>query len=278
MNIEYISNHLFNLLEIPVYLHKTSRNIKIFESYQVPLRLQNIIDANRLQMINQEFDGSIYRLIDYSRLSYFSFLINNTKIVIGPYLEEEIKSSVVSSLAGRLKLLREDIKVVEQFYNSLKVINNEEIGFIIDMYLGLIDDKSTKKSYKSIDSIPVKQSKEIDLENLFVELEYVRHNYEIEDRLSTVIESGDIDGATSFPTREIMKQLPKRALHDSLRNAKTRLTILNTLCNRAAIRGGIDIQLGHQISTNYGIIIEGMKYVLKKRSQSHMLLLFTITL
>jgi AraC-like DNA-binding protein len=58
-----------------------------------------------------------------------------------------------------------------------------------------------------------------------------------------------------------MKQLPKRAQNDSLRNSKTRLTILNTLCNRAAISGGIDVQLGHSISTNYGIQIENMKSI-----------------
>jgi len=107
----------------------------------------------------------------------------------------------------------------------------------------------------------VKSSQKDIFDKLFEEFEYVKQNYDIEDEFSFIISSGDIEKAKNFPSEQIMVSLPKRASNNSLRNTKTRLTILNTLCNRAAIRGGIDVQLGHQISTNFGMIIENMKSI-----------------
>ena len=261
MNLQISSNHFFNLMRIPIYLLDKTGKITFFEDLTIPFKLEMIIEESRKLLINNTDKTTVSRLSDFSKLSFFSFESQDTIIVIGPYLEEEVRSSDISNLMGRLKLIGEEIKLVESFYNQLSVLNNEEIDYIYNMFIASSKIDIKPAIFKSVQSKPIKELKNTQLDNLFVELEYVRHNYDIEDKFSIIIENGDIERASSFPTNEIMKQLPKRALNDSLRNAKTRLTILNTLCTRAAIRGGIDVQLAHQISTNFGILIEAMKSI-----------------
>lgn len=261
MNIEQICSNSFNLIGVPIYIHYNSEKSVEFHNYSVPTRLQEIIDGNRAQLISKTKDNNICLLTDYSSLSYFSMKLNDEIFVIGPFLEKEVNTTTIMGLTGRLKLLNEDIRLVTSFYNSLRILNREEIEFLYNSFMNSINMKALNPSYTIVEAKEIKTSRKLALDNLFTELEYVRNNYNIEDRFVNVVKIGDIEGAKKFPTNEIMRQLPKRAINDSLRNAKTRLTILNTLCNRAAISGGIDVQLGHQISTNYGIMIESMNSI-----------------
>jgi AraC-like DNA-binding protein len=183
------------------------------------------------------------------------------QIIIGPFLFQEVKANTISNLKNRLRLIGQEGIMVDNFYSNLRILSIEEMSFIYHLFINFSNNHSPQINFVDVEAKKVKTSIKSSLSHLSEELEYVKRNYAVEDRFLKIIENGDVETAKEFHTESIMIQLPERASNDSLRNLKTRLTILNTICNRAAIRGGIDIQLGHQISTNYGITIEHMKSI-----------------
>jgi AraC-like DNA-binding protein len=261
MKLSNSLNLLHTITNIPIHLYKNDVFSSSFGSYTVPQKLQNIIQSNIENIKEKTTLNTITRINDVSGLSLFGFSFNSYCIVFGPYIDQEIKASTISDLKKRLRFISEDSVMIDNFYETLIILLPNQIEYLYHIVNSTSKKQTIKPSYITIESKKVKLAKEKLIDNLFIELEYVTTNYQIEDSFMQVVKSGDVSKAKTFPSDQIMKQLPKRAQNDSLRNSKTRLTILNTLCNRAAISGGIDVQLGHSISTNYGIQIENMKSI-----------------
>lgn len=261
MKIEHICENIFSLTNIPIFLYNKETLMKSFHNVTLPSKMDHIIVSNRLQVLKSIVPNRISRLKDVSEVSYFGFKIEKFKIIFGPFLEQEIMYASINKLKERLRFINEDSTMIDNFYDSLVLITPYVIKHL---YYSIKFNQ--QYDTKDIDFIDVEASKvsisqKETFDKLFEEFEYVKRNYYIEDKFSIIISNGDVDAAQNFPTEEIMVSLPQRATNNSLRNAKTRLTILNTLCTRAAIKGGIDVQLGHQISTNYGILIENMNSI-----------------
>jgi len=88
----------------------------------------------------------------------------------------------------------------------------------------------------------------------------VANNFKVENQFTSIIESGDIYKAEDFNSSYILNQT-SQAEGNSIENEKTRLRLFETLCNRAAIRGGIDIQFAHQIAKNFEVSINSMNSI-----------------
>lgn len=250
---------MYRLTNIPLLLVDANKETSMFSGINIPDKVNEIIKANRLQVSKNIEEGKVSRLTDISKMSYIGFQVNEDQVIIGPFLEQETDLNNLTALKKRLRLIGEDAILLDNMFNQLRVLDSVELLFLyytINTMLGVdmqpLDVKELKPS-------KVKSAKKVDVDSLFKEFEFVKRNYEVEDIFLNIVESGDVKTAREFKTHDIMSNLPERAINDTLRNTKTRLTIMNTLCNRAAIRGGIDVQLGHQISTNFGIQIESMK-------------------
>ena len=261
MKIERMLGDVYSLLNIPIYLYRDSKSVYSFQNLTLPSNLYRIIRGNRKIVLDNILTSQISRLKDISELSYIGFKLDDMQIVIGPFLFQEVKAITISNLKSRLRLIGQEGIMVDNFYNNLRILSIEEMSFIYHLMNNFSSNHFPQIKFVDVEAKKIKTSIKSSLLHLSEELEYVKVNYEVEDQFLKIIENGDVDAAKKFYTESIMIQLPERASNDSLRNLKTRLTILNTICNRAAIRGGIDIQLGHQISTNHGITIEHMKSI-----------------
>ena len=260
MEMESFLRILYSFTNIPIYDIDENQRSSLFSSFSVPPKLNEIIKSNRTQIIRQlQAKNEIIRLKDLSNLAYVGFHHQGHKIVLGPFLEQETDLNNLTALKRRLRLIAEDAVQLDNMFHQLRVLSSVEIDMLYHMITELGGRTFDPIQYRVLTPIKVKSAKQIDLDSMFQEFEYVRRNYDIEDQFLQIVETGDINQANAFQYHEVMVNLPERAINDSLRNSKTRLTIFNTLCNRAAIRGGIDVQLGHQISTNFGIQIESMK-------------------
>jgi len=257
MQIDKVLININKLTNIPVSLYFEDNQTMTLTNLKVTGKLQNIINSNKELVLNSIEDFIITRLKDFSELSYFGFTSVKHKVIFGPFLIQEASNNKINQLKRRLRQINEDSVMIDNFFSSLKIVSPDEVEYLYFSVLGNTNEH-LGVTYKELEAKRITQKQMESIDTLFEELEYVKQNYDIEHRFVEVIKSGDINKALLFPTKSIMKQLPQRAQNDSLRNAKTRLTILNTLCNRAAIAGGIDIQLGHKISTNFGMIIENM--------------------
>lgn len=115
MNIEQVANHIFSLTNVPISIYNKDTNPVLFNTYTIPTKLEEIIEGNKNQLLVNHTKENVNRLLDYSQLSYFSFSVQEYLIIVGPYLEKEVNNSTVHSLTGRLKLINEDIKLVDSF-------------------------------------------------------------------------------------------------------------------------------------------------------------------
>ncbi|QMS85077.1 helix-turn-helix domain-containing protein [Candidatus Xianfuyuplasma coldseepsis] len=259
MDRDSFYNVLYKLINIPFYVLDENKESSLFSGLSIPDKLNEVIKKNRIQVIRSIEADTVSRLKDVSNLSYIGFMIQEDTVVIGPFLEQETDLNNLTALKKRLRLIREDAVMLDSMFNQLRVLESVEIHFIFHLIKRMFGTGLDPLQFKLLTPERVKNAQRIDVDSLFQEFEFVKRNYEIEDMFMSIIETGDVTKARNFQTHEIMSNLPERAINDTLRNTKTRLTIMNTLCNRAAIRGGVDVQLGHQISTNFGIQIESMK-------------------
>lgn len=258
MNIKQNISYMTSLTHIPSFIFENEEAIELNNFFQGIGKVQKIISCNIEKLLEVVDSSHIYFLEDYSKLSYFAFMFNDYKIVFGPFMVNEISNSEVDDVKRRLKIIGEEAVAVDHFYENLNIIIPEQIQFIYNS----ITSNQARKEIKITETrklVDVGRNYNI---TFFDDHEYVRQNYKIEDEFMQIVSSGSVNNARNFPHNRIMMNLPQRAENDSLRDAKTRLTILNTLCNRAAIKGGIDIQLGHKISTNFGKEIERIKSVI----------------
>jgi AraC-like DNA-binding protein len=259
MKIELLAQNLFQIGDVNVTIYQNDTLVYEFNNILLPKKVIEIIESNKTSILRNDKLDEILKIRDFSEICHFGFMIDNYKIIFGPYLEQEPLASTVLGLKKRLRLIGEESIMVDNFYASLPILLSNNIHFLYTLINHLYNKEPLEYKVTQLQAQEIKISQKQNIDHLFQELEYVKQNYIVEDQFLKVVESGNLQEAEKFLTKSIMVKLPQRAKNDSLRNIKTRLTILNTLCNRAAIRGGIDIQLGHQISTNYGILIENLK-------------------
>jgi len=259
MKIETIASILFSLTNIPIQVMDEKEKSVLYNSLNMPAKVRDYVQKNKTQISTHISNQKSVRLKDLSNMIYVGFLVGRYKIILGPFLDQDMDVTILSAFKRRLRLIGEEAILLDNMVNQLRVLNSSEIDFLYHLVLSVVNQPITPITYHKLVPEKVKSVKEIDVDQLFKEFKFVEQNYQNEDLYLHIVETGDIEKAHQFETSEIMVKLPERAINDSLRNSKTRLTIFNTLCNRAAIRGGIDVQLGHQISTNFGIIIESMK-------------------
>lgn len=258
MELEAVNQIIFSLSGVSIYTLNENNKTTLNNGLVIPNKVNEIIKSNRNQVLKQIHHDDVVRLKDMSNMSYIGFYVQECKVVIGPFLDQETDLNNLTAIKRRLRLIGEEAVMLDNMYNQLRVLDPTEIVFLYNAITRLTGFTLDPIQYRRLTPEKVKSAKTIDVDSLFKEFEFVARNYQVEEQFLKLVESGDVEQAHNFRTHEIMVKLPERAINDSLRNSKTRLTIFNTLCNRAAIRGGIDVQLGHQISTNFGIQIESM--------------------
>lgn len=249
---------LFSLLKIPVFVFSNSLVVKEYNNLNIPLPLVKIIANNRSRICQQRNtieEKTVIKLVDYVFLTYLGIHLEGFEIVIGPFLETEFDLIKLNLLKKRLQIVSSDSRFLDEFYNCLAVLVGEELEFIVNSVVESYWYKPAKRKFMTIDNDD-KSKTVFEKGSLFSKFDYVKNNYKTEAQFLKIVEEGNIEKAKKFAFEQVMLRLPDRALNDNLRNEKTRLTILNTICNRAAIKGGIDYQLGHQVSSNYGVLIE----------------------
>jgi two-component system, response regulator YesN len=259
MHIQTISNQVFDLIQTPIHVYQQEVLSMRFNNDKSPERLTMMFSDIRASLVKHIEPEVILSIKDDMNIIFVAFSLRQYVIVIGPFLDREFDADQLYQLNRDLKFIGEEAVMTTNLFRKAHIFSPVQVQFIRTLYHALIGMTTNDVGFKALKyDAPTIREEEIML-GIKEEYEYVKMNYEVEDRFLSIVERGDVEEALRFNVDTIMKQLPKRSLTDMLRNAKTRLMILNTICNRAAIRGGITIYLGHQISTNYGILIENMK-------------------
>ena len=99
MNLEQITQNLFTLTDTPIVLISKFDIEREFIDYNIPYQIKGIIKMNREFVKQKTVDYSVYLFTDTSELTYCSFKVLESTLIIGPFLEKKIDPRIVNALS-----------------------------------------------------------------------------------------------------------------------------------------------------------------------------------
>ena len=130
---------LYSIINVPLYYVNKENKSVILNPYFIPKKLDEIIKSNRKQIINALKINQVIRLKDYSKLTYIGFVTKDSKVIIGPFLDQEMNNSDLAQLKKRLRLIGEEEIMIDNMYNQLKILEPIQINLIHNIISHLLD-------------------------------------------------------------------------------------------------------------------------------------------
>lgn len=240
-NIYYMTNISFSIYE---------NNIKIYETNHMllPEIFISEIENEKQTIIENHKDNKIVRIQNNCGFTFICLFLYQKNVVFGPFLINDDYENLIDEIIFKYHLINEEAKMVENYYNSMKILSEFQQTFIVNILHGLevLDVERIK-----IQNIQVKKftnGSSLKQVNDYT-LKQIESSHEVEEMLLAIVRNGDIEVAKSFDFQNISNQhlIYK---NNSFTNMKTNLMIFDALCNREAIKAGVDPLLANKISNN----------------------------
>ena len=178
----------------------------------------------------------------------------------GPYLTAPPNTAGIQEMMMRLAVPQMFLTALCQYYSTLPVVSHETLLEPLAVSLGdslygagafsiryLVQRKEEGTNYGSASSVEVTNNAVRELEK----------RYETEEQMMDCIARGDIEGAVHLGSSQVFSSLDNRA-SSVLRSRKNYMIVLNTLCRKAAQRGGVHPIYLDELSRRMAIRIEGI--------------------
>lgn len=270
-------SYTFSKINIPRFLepytsktvHRLSRESKVHSPTQ--------------DGIEKRSQNQVYLYKDPFKLCYLTWQLTTKvsqtyAITLGPILTERLTSDEVRFLGYKMKLGNDNCFILESFFSIVPFYDTIQLIRLSSLILDYLQTDSRLPQiirYDDSAKLGLVQD-ESDIE--IPDYDFVEQNYRMEEDLLHHIEIGDTDYMKVFAEQltHPMLTLPARYPNDPLRENKNTSLTLNSLANRAAIKGGIDYHLAHNLSYNFGIRIEAQSSIdALLKLNSEMLLTYT---
>lgn len=177
----------------------------------------------------------------------------------GPYLNAPVTREALEAMFGEKVLAPDFMLFLTQYYSTLPLFPND--NFLED-YLHVLADQLYGAEGFSVDFISQRRAQGGDFSghpstdqspDLMARM---ARRYELEDRLMDAVAHGDPEEAVRCMTNPVFSN-PDIRTSVPLRSIMNYAIILNTLCRKAAQRGGVHPIYLDEISRRYAIRIEG---------------------
>lgn len=271
MKIEKIAYNIYYMTNISFSIYEDSK--KIYETnYPVlPELFVNDINLQKQTIVDNHKDSKILRIQDNYGFAFLCFFISEKNVLFGPFLINDDYEHHIDQVILNYRFINEEAKMVENFYNTLKILSELQQNIITSIILnhGDLDLDSIKiynvqlKKFNNInpDEAPSQNYNSKHIENSNI----------IEETLLNIVRNGDVESANTIDFQQLSAQhLIYR--NNSFTNMKTSLMIFDALCNREAIKAGIDQMLAYKISNNLKFYINKISVSSEIRSVAHKIL------
>lgn len=238
-----------------------SQERSFFQYFSPPQFLFDRIfeDINSIlnRYINTHEDKGFFYKDDLD-LCYILMVMNRDKhiVVLGPFLDEITSEKVILDYAHVMRLTAEELRILKNLYKKLPIYEDEEITNIHTLLRTILSNSLIKMELKS----PVHTTSsftEKTLSDKFDHYEFAESNYKIETLLLDAITRGDTEYIKEFIERRKEGMIiPERGPFSTLRHWKNLSITMNSICARAAYKGGLSPDLVHSISSKYAVEIE----------------------
>ncbi len=182
--------------------------------------------------------NTLYKLTDVIGLQYIFFLMPETNaskiLLIGPYTPAENSVDTYSSMIF-LDVFCESIWGGKESYKT-EVLDGEMKNNFSSLSLDTAEAEEYAFSYK---------------------MRYMENSYAMENELMEAIALGHTEKVDQFFPKKSKMAFEQR-LEDNLRNTKNYLVIMNTLCRKAAEKGGVHPLYLNQHSSDFAKKIEDL--------------------
>ncbi len=217
--------------------------------------------------MGQAKNNTIYRFFDEYNCTYIFLRLPNTcketYFFIGPYLLDTPSKDQIDAKADILSLTVEQRKKMFLYYNSLPILEDENI--LLTMANTLADELWNTSETYSMEYIDYKipdQYEPIQTDFIFndsnehiADLSFLEQNYTNEGLLMDAVSKGKLHQVTAVAS-SIMNNGVNPYFQDSLRHRKNNLIILKTLLRKAAEYGGVHPLHIHTLSSGFSHKIE----------------------
>lgn len=235
-----------------------------YYNFDIPRFVEKKIETGISELFKKHgplLDHQVIMYKDRIRICWLVYILEdrsglNNIVRLGPFLNESFNEDEVKYLGHRMKLSLENIRILQNFYSKIPIYEENEIRNIFMLLTNLL-----KSPLHDIELIVENREKDMPGDNKyssrFTQYDFANKNYKLEEAIMKMIENGDIEKLKIF-LEKIREEfnLPTRHRNDPLRNAKNLAITSNSISARAALRGGLNPNLVHSISTKYAIKIE----------------------
>ena len=276
IDFDYLCRVTANLSGIPVRVYRAEEVIAFHSPVTLP-RDPMLLCKDQLWSIREQVG---YCLTEH--FYYYGILISGeTRFIVGPTRQLPASEQELRELAFHMGLGKED---AEEFGRSMKAIVNMPVESLLLMLcsinymvngekLELRDLTITTTEQASLDTIRASQVMEKDGE---LQPPTPPHNsYSQEQAILRIVRKGDTAALHTWMERAPAIRGGILA-PDHLRQMKNTFIVTATLCSRAAIRGGLDVDDAFSLSDSYIQSCERLDTAKKITNlQYHMVLEFT---
>jgi len=249
MKTEKIAYNIYYLTNVSFSIYENNKKVYETNSLFLPDLFKIEIERDKEKIIYNYKDSKIYRIQTNFDLTYLSVFNNNRNILFGPFLINDDYEKEIDSIILNFKLISQDAEMIENFYNSMKVLTETQQNIFInciltsdklDEFIPRIYNVQSKRDVVYDNSLNKKPDS-----SLYDTI----NNVDIEEELLSIIKNGDVLSAEKVDFQNIANQhiIYK---NNSFTNMKTHLIIFDALCNHEAIKAGVDKTLAQKISNN----------------------------
>ena len=242
-NIHYMTTISFSFYE---------NNVKTYEtnSLLLPEELKAEINHFKQSIVENHKDSKTLRVQDKNGLTFLCLFANERNIIIGPFLINDDFEHFIDNLIINHRFINEEAIMVEQFYYNAKILTESHQTILVRMlqnseFFEFDKVRIFNVQIKKVDNNgSVKENAENDINAKFVEA-----NNQIQEKLLTIVRNGDVEAARLLDFAKTANQLLIYR-NNPFTNIKTSLMIFDALCNREALKSGVDLFLANKISNN----------------------------
>ena len=235
-----------------------------YNNFDIPRFIEKKIKTGIEELFDKHgplLDHQVIMYKDRVRICWLVYILEDDEdqnyiVRLGPFLNEIIRDDEVKYFGHRMKLSVENIRILQNFYTKIPVYGETEIRNVFMILTNLL-----KGRMDNIELIVENREKDMPSDNKysgrFTQYDFAASNYKMESLILGMIEKGNIDQLLKIIEENMSGfKLPSRYRNDPLRNAKNLAITLNSISARAALKGGLNPNLVHSISTKYAIEIE----------------------
>ena len=263
--------NLMTFISSNLYIHsKEQQETLEFFRLNIPSFLSKYMDESVSKLILEKEKlplekvrhNQVYLYIDPFKLAYLTWPIltdgqYSHTLTLGPLLTQHLTRDEIRYIGYKMKLPSDSIFILENFYGIVPYYEQEQLVRIASTFLDYLASPSHLPQINREDHSLGFQEIQPQLEEKFLDLDFIKNNYRLENLMLSAVEHGDVDFIKHISTNlDATLSVPSRFPSDPLREQKNLSITLNSICLRAAIKGGLSHTMAHNLSHTLAIAIE----------------------